>query len=229
MSFLSPFWFIALLLVGWCLWLARRNSWNRQVWLLISMTFLIIALARPVISQKPVTVDEAGSDVIIAVDLSYSMRGTDISPSRLEAAKKLLKEVVHSDHRDRFGVVGFTTSAIVLSPLTKDTELLEHLFNGLDESQIITKGTDMMSALELARKMSHAARPIVILLTDGGDEGSYLKEAEFIRDNNLAVSVVMLATHEGSTLPMPDGSFLKDEAGHIVVSARNDAVEALIY
>ncbi|MDD5119180.1 MAG: VWA domain-containing protein [Sulfuricurvum sp.] len=229
MSFLSPFWFIALLLVGWYLWLARRNSWNRQVWLLISMTFLIIALARPVISQKPVTVDEAGSDVIIAVDLSYSMRGTDISPSRLEAAKKLLKEVVHSDHRDRFGVVGFTTSAIVLSPLTKDTELLEHLFNGLDESQIITKGTDMMSALELARKMSHAARPIVILLTDGGDEGSYLKEAEFIRDNNLAVSVVMLATHEGSTLPMPDGSFLKDEAGHIVVSARNDAVEALIY
>lgn len=228
MSFLSPYWLSALLVVPLYVWLGRRNGWHFQIWLLIAITMLILALARPVFSQKPITVEQAGSDVILAVDLSYSMRASDIASSRLEAAKKLLRDLVHSDQRDRFGVIGFTTSSIVLSPLTKDTELLEHLFSGLDESQIITKGTDVMSALELSRKMSHAARPIVILLTDGGDETDYAKEADFVQENDLAVSVVMLATREGSTLPTTDGASLKDEKGHIVVSARNDAIEAII-
>lgn len=228
MIFLSPLWLIGLAGVAIYLWAVRRHGWNAQGWLLASIVLLILSLARPVLPQKPITVDEAGSDVIIAVDLSYSMRGTDLSPSRLEVAKKLLRDVVRRDHQDRFGVIGFTTSAIVLSPLTKDTELLEHLFGSLDESQIITKGTDVMSALELARKMSRSARPTVILLTDGGDSASYTKEADFAEENNLAVSVVMLASKDGSTLPTSDGS-LKDDAGHIVVSARNDAIEEITH
>lgn len=228
MSFLSPLWLLGLAGVALYLWRVRRHCWNLQGWLILASALLLLALARPVIAQKPINVDEAGSDVILAVDLSYSMRGTDISPSRLEAAKKLLHEVVRADHNDRFGVIGFTTNAIVLSPLTKDTELLEHLVSSLDESQIITKGTDVMSALELARKMSHAKRPNVILFTDGGDEASYAKESDFIREHNLAVSVVMLASKDGSTLPTSEGS-LKDDAGHIVVSARNDAIEEIVH
>jgi Ca-activated chloride channel family protein len=186
-----------------------------------------VALARPVLEQKPVSVEQMGSDVIIAVDLSYSMRATDVAPSRLSAAKALLSNVVHSDSKDRFGVIGFTTSSIILSPLTKDTELLEHLFGSLDESQIITKGTQVMSALELSRKMSYAKKPLVILLTDGGDETSYAKEADFVRENNLRLNVVMLGTAQGSTLLEGEGT-LKDEKGHIVVSSRNDAIGEIV-
>lgn len=228
MMFLTPLWLGALVIVPLYVWQVKRSGWSKQGWLLASIALLIFSLARPVLPQKPVTAEEAGSDVIFAVDLSYSMRGTDLAPSRLEVAKKLLYDVVRSDQKDRFGVIGFTTSAIVLSPLTKDTEMLEHLFSSLDESQIITKGTNVMSALELSRKMSHSARPIVILLTDGGDEASYEKESSFVRDNNLALSVVMLATNNGSTLPTSEGSSLKDENGHIVVSARNDAIEEIV-
>ncbi|MCK9373157.1 MAG: VWA domain-containing protein [Sulfuricurvum sp.] len=232
MTFLTPLWLIGLVPVLGYRLLARRYRWRldvQQQWLLVSVVLVMISLARPVIPQKPLDVQQKGSDVILAVDLSYSMRGSDILPSRLEAAKKLLHDVVRRDRRDRFGVIGFTTSAIILSPLTKDTELLEHLFDALDESQIITKGTQVMSALELARKMSHARRPQVILLTDGGDETSYEKEADFIRENDLAVSVVMLASSGGSTLPTQSGEWLKDEAGHIVVSSRNDAITALVH
>lgn len=226
MMVLSPMWLWALLIVPAYVWMARRYGWHVQGWLLLSVAMLVLALSRPVFPEKPVTVEEAGSDVILAVDVSYSMRGTDISPSRLEAAKGLLSAIVRSDKRDRFGVLAHTTSAIVLSPLTKDTELLLHLFASLDESQIITKGTSVMSALELARKMSHAAHPLVVLLTDGGDELSYEKEAAFAEQNGLKVCVVMLASAQGSTLPAEGGS-LKDEKGHIVVSSRNDAIEAI--
>lgn len=230
MTILNPVWLAALGILP-AYWMAVRRFGYRadgsQKWLLFSIAMVIVALARPVIEQKPVSIEEMGSDVIIAVDLSYSMRAADVIPSRLGAAKALLSDVVRSDVRDRFGVIGFTTSAIILSPLTKDTQLLEHLFGSLDESQVITKGTQIMSALELARKMSYAKQPLVILLTDGGDEASYSKEADFVRDNNLRVNVVMLATAQGSTLPDGEDT-LKDENGHIVVSSRNDAIAELV-
>lgn len=230
MSILSPAWLAILGIVPLYLLSARKSGWSvtrKTLWLLASIVLAGLALARPVISQKPVETSEVGSDVVIGIDLSFSMRAQDESPSRLEAAKKVLVELVRSDHRDRFGVMGFTTSAIVLSPLTKDTELLEHLFAGVDESQIITKGTTVMGALELARKMSHAKKPVVILLTDGGDETSYEKEAEFARDNGLVVTIMLLGSSSGSTIPQPDGMVLKDEAGHIVVSSRNDKISEI--
>jgi len=227
MIFLSPAWFFGLTVVlGY--WIgARRYGWRMdgvQKWLMIAVALILLSLAHPVIPQKPVEVKQSGSDVIIAVDLSYSMRGNDLDPSRLEVAKNVLSELVRRDHLDRFGVIGFTTTAIVLSPLTTDTELLEHLFGAMDENQIITKGTHVMGALELARKMSHSKNPTLIILSDGGDEISYAKEADFIRESGMSVGVMMMATSLGSTLPTADGENLKDDKGHIVVSSRNDAI-----
>lgn len=230
MSFLYPLWLLALLALPSYLFFAKRNGWGMdasQKWLLFSIALVILSLSRPVIPQKPLEIEQAGRDVILAIDLSYSMRGTDVAPSRLEEAKKILIETIRTHSKDRFGVIGFTTHAIVLSPLTKDTELLEHLLGALDETQIITKGTDVMSALELSRKMSHANTPLVILLTDGGDEVNYNKEAQFSQDNKLRVNIVMLASRSGSTLPTDEGNTLKDEKGHIVVSARNDAINEI--
>lgn len=230
MMLLHPLWLLALLTLPLYLFFAKRHSWGidaSQKWLLLSIALVIFSLTRPVIPQKPLEIEQAGKDVILAIDLSYSMRGTDVAPSRLSEAKKILIETVRTHPKDRFGVIGFTTQAIVLSPLTRDTELLEHLFGALDETQIITKGTEVMSALELSRKMSHARAPLVILLTDGGDEVNYDKEAQFSQDNKLRVNVVMLASQNGSTLPTDDGSALRDEKGHIVVSARNDAINEI--
>jgi len=224
---LSPLWLLGLLPVAAYIFGTLRFGWRMQGWLLLSVVMTVIALSRPALSQKPLKIEERGSDVILAVDVSYSMRATDISPSRLEAAKAMLRSVVRANPKERFGVIAFTTNAIVLSPLTRDRELLEHLFEGLDESQIITKGTNLMSALELSRKMSHARKPLVILFTDGGDENNYDKEADFVQENDLAVNVVMLASSKGSTIPTDDGSSLRDENGHIVISSRNDAVSQL--
>lgn len=200
MSLLSPLWLIALIILPLYLWGTRRYGWHRQAWMMVSVFFLILSLSRPVMSEKPISVEEAGSDVILAVDVSYSMRATDITPTRLDAAKRVLNQIVTGDQKDRFGVLAHTTSAIILSPLTKDTELLKHLFASLDESQIITKGTEVMSALELARKMSHAQHPLLVLFTDGGDELSYEEEAVYAEEKGLRVCIVMLATSGGSTL-----------------------------
>ncbi len=200
---------------------------RQHFWLILSIVFTILALARPVFEQEPIDVEQRGSDIVIAVDLSYSMQADDIQPTRLEAAKQILKELIESDSKNRYGIIGYTTNAIILSPLSSDRELLLHIFDGLDENLIMTKGTVLMPALKLARKMSKSKKAIVVLLSDGGDELNFNSEAAFVKENGLIVNVVMLATHSGSTLKNLNGKVIKDEAGHIVITSRNDAIEAV--
>lgn len=224
MTFLHPEWFWWLLL---CLLLWRRFGWRHLKWHYVTLLLIVIAMARPVLPEQVIESELSGSDVIIAVDLSYSMHADDLSPTRLAAAGELLRFIVTTDTKDRFGVIGFTTNAIVLSPLTQDAELLLTLFGRLDATQIITKGTALMGALELARKMSQGKRPKVVLLSDGGDAASYAKEIAYAKAANLQLNVVMLATAAGAPLKKSDGSWLKDEAGHIVISRANRALASL--
>jgi Ca-activated chloride channel family protein len=228
MTLLYPSALLLLLLVMLIIWQRRRlaiaQTWQ-SVWLIVALISVAIALTRPVIEQVPIELPRSGGDTILAIDLSYSMQATDIKPNRLSSAKQIIHDLVLANPYERFGVIGFTTNAIILSPMTTDGELLLHLVNGLDEQMIMTKGTDIMSALVLARKMSVAKVLNVLLFTDGGDAVSYLKEANYAKEHGLKVSVVLLASAQGSTLTQPDGRLLKDEAGHLVVTSQNRVVQ----
>jgi Ca-activated chloride channel family protein len=155
------------------------------------------------------------------------MQGEDIYPNRLAYAKEMLKKLVKNNTHTRYAVLGFTTNAIVLSPLTQDSELLLHLFDSLDESLVITKGSDIGSALKLSRALSKSKTLSVVLLTDGADAQSYKEEAEFAKENHLIVNTMMIATDTGSTLKLKDTTLLEDEEGNIVVSRANSAIKKL--
>ena len=228
MSFLYPeyFWLLLFLVAGF---IKKDFRGLRVVSLgyIVTFVFIVLALTRPVIEQEPIQSEQVLSDVVIAVDLSYSMQASDIKPTRLAKAKEILKELIKSEQKSRFGILGFTTNAIVLSPMTEDSELLEHLFNSLDEKLIITKGSSLMPALKLARKMSRSKSLSVVILSDGADEVSYEDEAKFAKDNSLVVNILMLATKMGGTLLLDNGKLLKDETNDIVVSRENSAIKAL--
>ncbi|MBN2817217.1 MAG: VWA domain-containing protein [Campylobacterales bacterium] len=228
MSFISPeyFWLLLFILVA----LVKRDlkviSYTRLSYLFV-FVLLVIALARPVIEEKPIETQEYLSDVVLGVDLSYSMQAQDVTPSRLEAAKTSLEEIVHSEQKSRFGVMAFTTNAIVLSPLTSDSSLLLHLFSMLDYKLIMTRGSSIMPTLKLARKMSHAKELSVVLLTDGADELNYADEIAYAKEHHLRVNILMIATKLGGTLQLENGELLKDELDEIIVSRENGAIEAL--
>ena len=204
-----------------------QETRQKQFYLILSIVFIILALARPALEQEPIDVEERGSDIILAIDLSYSMQADDLKPTRLEAAKAMLRGLVEGEGNNRYGIIAYTTNAIILSPLSSDKELLLHLFDGLDENMIMTKGTVLMPTLKLARKMSKSKKAIVVLLTDGGDDLNYNREASYAKENGLIVNVALLATNGGSTLKDINDKVIKDEAGHIVVSSRNDAIAQL--
>jgi len=228
MSFVSPeyFWLLLFLVAGFIKKDFRSLNLTSYGYLL-TFVFIVLALSRPVIEQEPLKSEELLSDVIFGVDLSYSMQAEDIKPSRLGKAKDILSELVQVKQKSRFGVLGFTTNAIILSPLTEDSELLLHLFNALDEKLIVTKGSDLFSALKLARKMSHSKKVSLVLLSDGGDKLSYEEEAKFAKESGLIVNIFMLGTEYGATLSTLNGELLKDEEGAIVVSRANSAASQI--
>ncbi len=228
MSFLNPeyFWLFLFLVAGFI-----KNDFKAlritSLGYIVTFIFIVLALTRPVIEQEPIKSEQLLSDIVIGVDLSYSMQANDIKPSRLQRAKEILNSLIMSEQKSRFGILGFTTNAIVLSPMTEDSELLKHLFNSLDEKLIITKGSSIMPALKLARKMSQSKNLSLVILSDGGDELNYDDEARFAKENSLVVNIFMLATKMGGTLKLENGELLKDEMGDLVVSRENSAIKTI--
>lgn len=228
MSFLHPESFWLLLFILALLVKKDFKTLNATTYgYIFSAFFIVLALSRPVIVQEPIKNREILSDVVVGVDLSFSMRCADLKPNRLAFAKESLEKLVYLEPKTRFGVLGFTTNAIVLSPLTEDRELLLHLFGGLDENNIITRGSSVMPALKLARKMSNSKKVSVVLLTDGADESSYEAEARYAKENSLVVNIFMLATGLGEAIKLENGKFLEDEKGDIVISSENGAIKTV--
>lgn len=228
MSFVSPeyFWLLLFLLSAFIKKDLRALNVSSFAYI-VSFVLLVVALCRPVIEQEPLSTQEMLSDVVIALDLSYSMQAKDIAPSRLAFGIESLKELVNSNAESRFGVLGFTSNAIVLSPLSSDSELLLHLFSRLDTSLIMTKGSAIMPALKLARAMSRSKTLSVVLLSDGADKVSYKEEAQYAKEHNLIINILLCATKMGSAIEIGEGELLKDKQGDIVISRENRAVALL--
>ncbi|MEA1917349.1 MAG: VWA domain-containing protein [Campylobacterota bacterium] len=197
----------------------------KNISLFLSLIFIILALLRVVIKEQPIQTVQPFSDVVLAVDLSASMKADDITPSRVKKANEIILHVIEKSHNVRFAILGFSANGIILSPLTSDKQILSELFSRLDEDILIAKSTHIMSALKLAQRVKKETN--LIIFSDGGDESDFVKEIEFAKKHNMVVSTVMLATPFGSTLKDYKGDVLKDDSSNIVISRANSSIKEL--
>ncbi len=87
---------------------------------LLGLTTLIAAVARP---AAIVTLPTQQQTIILAMDVSGSMRATDVEPNRLVAAQQAAKAFVADlPHSVRVGVVSFAGTAAVVQPPTHNRE-----------------------------------------------------------------------------------------------------------
>ena len=136
---------------------------------ILSLIFIIIALARPQSSISRQDVSIEGIDITIALDISSSMLAEDFSPNRLEAAKIVASEFVEGRPNDRIGLVAFSGEAFTQCPLTTDKTVLLELFREL-KSGMIEDGTAIGDGLATAinrLRESTTVSKVIILLTDG--------------------------------------------------------------
>ncbi|MBQ7192357.1 MAG: VWA domain-containing protein [Paludibacteraceae bacterium] len=196
--------------------------------LLIALTLLVFAAARPQFGQKSETVKRQGIEVMIALDISNSMLAEDVAPNRLDKSKQMLSKMIDKMVDDRVGLVVFAGEAFVQLPITADYVSAKMFLNTITPDLIKTQGTALGAAIKTSvrafgSEQSEASRAIV-LLTDGENhEDDATAAAKEAKEKGIRTFVVGIGKPEGSPIPIPGtGAFRKDRSGQVVVTKLNE-------
>lgn len=202
---------------------------NRRVKLLLLLTGMalgIAALAQPRWGFQWEEVQHRGVDIIVALDVSKSMLSEDVSPNRLTRAKHEIIDLLKLIEGDRVGLVAFAGTSFLQSPLTVDYTAIELFLDALDTDLIPRQGTAIGHALttsiQALSNTPHEARA-VILITDGEDHSGNLSGiAEDALKAGVKLFVIGIGQTEGAPIPAPQGGFLKNQKGELVLSKLNE-------
>lgn len=216
----------------------NRFNFKRNIFHLLFLhsilIFLIIALINPQIGTRMELVKRKGVDIIIALDVSKSMLSTDIAPSRIEKAKKEIKDLIDIVEGDRIGIICFSGDAFIQVPLTVDYAAVEMFLNVISPGIIPRPGTAIAKAINLSLtsfQESSDKYKVMILMTDGEDHESddTFKAVEEAQKRNIKIYSIGFGSPEGSLVPDMDNKgnvsgYKKDKAGNYITSRLNDAL-----
>jgi Ca-activated chloride channel family protein len=207
-----------------------RHSWIRRhlpfILFLLGVTSLILALVRPVVIAR-VPTDQA--TIILAIDVSGSMRSRDIPPSRLEAAEQAaIHFVQHQKTNTQIGLVAFSSFAELIQPPTNDQEALQTAIDSLTIGRRTAIGSGILESLNAIAEVDKAVAPsvsdpstgvkvvpvppgdyapdIIVLLTDGVSNVGIapLDAAQQAVDRGVRIYTIGFGTPNGS---VPFGGF----------------------
>ena len=178
-----------------------------QQWLsLLAWILLVLAASRPQWLGEAIAIPVSGRDLVLAVDLSDSMRTGDFKiegqqVNRLQATKQVASEFIEGRHGDRLGLILFGTQAYLQAPLTFDSKTVNRL---LQESAIGLAGerTAIGDAIGLAIKRLDPQTDnsrVLILMTDGANtagEVTPLKAAQLAADRGLKIYTIGIGADE---------------------------------
>ncbi len=183
--------------------------WGRPACLLGAVACCIVALMQPHWGQGARALPLLGRDVVVLLDVSYSMLAEDARPNRLERAKAAVRKLVEAVQREgghRLGLLAFAGRADVLCPLTRDYEVFLKRLEDASPDAVVSPGTSIEGALHAAEGAFGALAPgytDLILISDGGDHGGRPAEAAAeLAQRHLSLYTVGVGDPDRST-PIP--------------------------
>ena len=189
----------------------RGAGWTAAIaWLL-----LVFAACRPLWIHDPLEVPVSGRDLLLAVDLSGSMKTEDLlrggaPANRLEVVKEVAGEFIERRAGDRIGLILFGTRPYLQTPLTFDRTSVRQL---LEEAEIGLAGeqTAIGDAIGLALKRLRerpAESRVLILLTDGANTAGELgprEAAELAAADGMRIYAIGVGAGEFVTRSLSPG------------------------
>lgn len=250
--FIRPLWFIALIPMALLLWQLGRQKQNaggwqqiipphlvnhliqgqstarhQPFWLLALVWFIIVtALAGPAWEKLPQPVYQTNTGKVIVMDMSMSMRSTDLNPDRLTKARFKAIDLIEKIDDADMGLVAYSGDAFVISPLTADSKNLTALVPSLSPEIMPIAGSNPITGLMMADsllKNAGYAKGDIFLLTDGIESHDLETINDFIKSTEHRISVLGIGTPAGAPVKLEGGELLKDQRGSIVIPKLDDS------
>jgi Ca-activated chloride channel family protein len=139
---------------------------------LLGLALLIVALARPQTVKADARVETQGIDIVLTLDISGSMNDGGLGTrTKMEGAKKALKDFINGRENDRIGLVVFKSEQRTMAPLTLDYKALTQMIDDVDkQNDNLPDGTaiglGIADSVNLLRNSRTRSR-VIILATDG--------------------------------------------------------------
>ncbi|MFC1754755.1 VWA domain-containing protein [Thermoproteota archaeon] len=197
------------------------------------LILIIITLARPQGVSFERNVVTEGVDILLALDVSGSMRAEDFKPeNRLSVAKKTIEAFVQKRQSDRIGLVVFGADAYTVCPLTLDYGILLNFLTSI-KIDMAGDGTAIGMAIATALnrlKTSESKSKIIVLLTDGENnmgEIDPVSAADLAKKMGVKVYTIGVGKQGGAPIPIEDPVYGKVYArapdGQLILTLLDEA------
>lgn len=206
---------------------SHRARAAKLLLLLAAITLFVTGLGRPQFGTRIETVRREGNDIVVAIDLSNSMRAEDMTPNRLERAKLAVARLFDRLGGDRVGLVAFAGDAFVQCPLTTDYAAARLFLNAMDPDIMPIQGTNLGAALSVSLDAFDdevRQHRVLVVITDGEDhEGEIEAAVERAVEQGVRILTVGIGSAEGVPIPEYDAGgvrrgFKRDAEGNVVTT-----------
>ena len=244
--FLRPLWLLALSALPLALLVARRahgraGAWRSAIdahllphlldapavrtrsaapWLAaLAWTLGCVAMAGPAWEREDLPLYRNSAARVIAIELAPTMLAADLKPTRLARARHKINDILDASRDMQTALIGYAGDAFVAAPLTDDVNTVRNLVDALEPGVMPVVGNATGRAIEEARRLITQAglsRGEVIVLADAVSSDA-VAAARAARAQGISVSVLGVGNSAGAPVPLPQGGFLQDSAGNIVL------------
>ncbi len=198
-----------------------------KFWILWSgFILMVVGVCGPLIGSKLEEVKRKGSDIIICMDVSNSMRSEDIRPNRLERSKQAVSRLIDRLEGDRIGIVVFAGDAYMQLPITTDYAAAKLFLSQVEPDIVPKQGTAIGAAIDLASTSftdtikKHSA---IVVITDGENhEDDAVESAKTAAEQGIKVYTIGMGSANGAPIPIYNNGtrvgFRQDNSGATVIS-----------
>lgn len=188
--------------------------------ILLAWILACLAAAGPSWQKLPQPIIQKQDALVLALDLSLSMKAADLPPSRIDRARQKLLDLLSARQEGQTGLIAFAGDSHIVTPLTDDNPTIANLLPALHPDMMPVAGSDAAAAIVQARDLLHSAgirNGRILLVTDGVSSSQHAEISDTLTDTDIALSILAVGTEAGAPIPLPRGGFLKDSSGTIVI------------
>ena len=181
----------------------------------IVLAAVAIAAAGPTWNKQASPWFAETAPLVVAIEVSDSMRSNDVQPTRLDRARFKVLDLLAARTGSRTALIAYAGTAHVVVPPSRDVDVLKPFLESLDPGIMPAPGTDVRSVLPLARNLlggqgaqqEQSTTGTLLFVNDGFDAGDIAALAGFSsQPDSPSMAALVIGTNEGGVALMPDGA-----------------------